>query len=142
VNHGKIGCWQMLADRHALQLRENYLCALSSAGNPVHVSKSRQSSRFSHVLVLRKMNAFFEFGNCFVLLTHRKKRESKPFMSSGICAEIGIRPVCPPIFRVGKLFSIEIPSPIAPTAPVRTSETPGPWWIGQSDVVARIVNGY
>src|SRR5204863_9457260 len=85
-------------DRHALQLRENYLCALSPAGNPVHVSKSRQSSRFSHVLVLRKMNAFFEFGNCFVLLTHRKKRESKPFMSSGICAEIGIRPVCPPIF--------------------------------------------
>jgi hypothetical protein len=44
--------------------------------------------------------------------------------------------------RVGKLFAIEIPSLAAPTVAARTTDAPGPWWIGQVDVVARIVNGY
>jgi hypothetical protein len=44
--------------------------------------------------------------------------------------------------RTGTLFSIDIPTPAAPTAPVRTTDNPGSWWIGQTDVVARIVNGY
>jgi hypothetical protein len=44
--------------------------------------------------------------------------------------------------RVGMLFSIDIPSLAAPTTPGRTTNNPGPWWIGQVDVVARIVNGY
>jgi hypothetical protein len=44
--------------------------------------------------------------------------------------------------RVGNLFAVDIPTPAAPTTPGRTSNGPGPWWIGQADVVARIVNGY
>jgi hypothetical protein len=44
--------------------------------------------------------------------------------------------------RLGDLFAFDIPSPAAPTTPSRTSDNPGPWWIGQTDVVARIVNGY
>jgi len=39
------------------------------------------------------------------------------------------------------LFSIDIPTPAAPTTPARTTSNPGPWWIGQIDVVARIING-
>jgi hypothetical protein len=44
--------------------------------------------------------------------------------------------------RVGKLFGMDIPSSTAPTNPSRTSTQPGPWWIGQVDVVARLMNGY
>jgi hypothetical protein len=44
--------------------------------------------------------------------------------------------------REGMLFNIGIPTPAAPTTPGRTINNPGPWWIGQTDVVARIVNGY
>jgi hypothetical protein len=44
--------------------------------------------------------------------------------------------------RVASLFSFDIPSQTAPTSPSRTSNNPGPWWIGQADVIARIVNGY
>jgi hypothetical protein len=44
--------------------------------------------------------------------------------------------------RTGMLFAIDIPTPAAPTMPGRTTNNPGPWWIGQIDVVARIVNGY
>jgi hypothetical protein len=40
------------------------------------------------------------------------------------------------------LFSIDIPTPAAPTTPGRTTNNPGPWWIGQIDVVARILNGF
>lgn len=42
----------------------------------------------------------------------------------------------------GELFSIEVPSAAAPAAAVRSTNNPGPWWIGQIDVVARIINGY
>jgi len=44
--------------------------------------------------------------------------------------------------RLGTLFSVEVPSAAAPTAAVRTTDSPGPWWIGQTDVAARIINGY
>lgn len=44
--------------------------------------------------------------------------------------------------QLGTLFTVEVPSAAAPTAPVRTTDSPGPWWIGQADVVARIINGY
>jgi hypothetical protein len=44
--------------------------------------------------------------------------------------------------RVANLFALEIPAPAAPTTPARTSSNPGPWWIGQTDVIARILNGY
>ncbi len=44
--------------------------------------------------------------------------------------------------RVGLLFQVDVPSASAPMAPGRTTNTPGPWWIGQADVVARIINGY
>jgi hypothetical protein len=44
--------------------------------------------------------------------------------------------------RVGTLFSIDIPSAAAPLAAARSTHSPGPWWIGQIDVVARIINGY
>ncbi len=47
-----------------------------------------------------------------------------------------------PESRVGTLFSIDIPSSVAPTTAMRTTNSPGPWWIGQADVVARIINGY
>jgi hypothetical protein len=43
----------------------------------------------------------------------------------------------------GTLFHVNIPSTVAPGAPSRsTNLAPGPWWIGQTDVVARIINGY
>jgi hypothetical protein len=42
----------------------------------------------------------------------------------------------------GTLYSIEIPSTASPTAPVRSTNVAGPWWIGQIDVLARIINGY
>jgi hypothetical protein len=44
--------------------------------------------------------------------------------------------------RVGKLFSIEIPSTVEPTTEVRSTNNPGPWWMGQIDVIARIVRGF
>lgn len=44
--------------------------------------------------------------------------------------------------RAGSLFGFDIPTLAAPSMPGRTSNNPGPWWIGQADVVARIVNGY
>jgi len=44
--------------------------------------------------------------------------------------------------RVGVLFGFDIPSTTAPSMPGRTGDNPGPWWIGQTDVVARIMNGY
>lgn len=47
-----------------------------------------------------------------------------------------------PASRQGELFSIEIPSPTAPTATSRSTAQPGPWWIGQVDVVARLINGF
>jgi hypothetical protein len=40
------------------------------------------------------------------------------------------------------LFSVQIPSTNPPTTPVRTSNIPGPWWIGQIDVASRILKGY
>lgn len=42
----------------------------------------------------------------------------------------------------GTLYSVEIPSASPPTAPVRSTNMPGPWWIGQVDVVSRILKGY
>ena len=42
----------------------------------------------------------------------------------------------------GTLFSLAIPADAPPTAPVRSTNQPGPWWIGQIDVVARIINGF
>lgn len=44
--------------------------------------------------------------------------------------------------QIGTLFSVEVPSAAAPTAAVRSTNNPGPWWIGQTDVVARIINGF
>jgi hypothetical protein len=44
--------------------------------------------------------------------------------------------------RMGTLFSLDIPSVAAPTTASRSTDNPGPWWIGQTDVVARIINGY
>jgi hypothetical protein len=43
--------------------------------------------------------------------------------------------------QVGTLFSVELPSAAAPTI-ARSTNNPGPWWIGQVDVVARIINGF
>ena len=43
----------------------------------------------------------------------------------------------------GNLFPVDIPSEVAPEISSRsTNSAPGPWWIGQTDVVARIINGY
>ncbi len=42
----------------------------------------------------------------------------------------------------GTLFHVDIPSGVAPTQPARSTDQPGPWWIGQIDVVARIINGF
>jgi hypothetical protein len=42
----------------------------------------------------------------------------------------------------GSLFSVSIPSENPPGVPNRTNNQPGPWWIGQVDVVARLINGY
>ncbi len=44
--------------------------------------------------------------------------------------------------QVGKLFSFDVPSAAAPAAEVRSSDNPGSWWIGQTDVAARIINGF
>lgn len=44
--------------------------------------------------------------------------------------------------RIGTLFGLDVPGAAAPTTPGRNSNDPGPWWIGQIDVVARIMNGY
>ena len=46
-----------------------------------------------------------------------------------------------PESRMANLFAVDIPTPSAPAAPGRTSNAPGSWWIGQTDVVARVVNG-
>jgi hypothetical protein len=42
---------------------------------------------------------------------------------------------------LGQVYVVDIPSTTPPMA-ARTSENPGAWWIGQVDVVARIMNGY
>jgi hypothetical protein len=42
----------------------------------------------------------------------------------------------------GTLYSFEIPSTIGPTTPVRSTNSPSPWWIGQTDVLSRILKGY
>jgi 20S proteasome alpha/beta subunit len=42
----------------------------------------------------------------------------------------------------GTLYSIQIPSTTPPPTSVRSTDTPGPWWIGQVDVVSRILKGY
>lgn len=47
-----------------------------------------------------------------------------------------------PNSRVGEVYGLEIPTGPAPTNPNRATNNPGPWWIGQCDVVARIINGY
>jgi hypothetical protein len=44
--------------------------------------------------------------------------------------------------RIAMLFPIDVPSAAAPMAATRSTHSPGPWWIGQTDVVARIINGY
>jgi hypothetical protein len=44
--------------------------------------------------------------------------------------------------KVGELYGIEIPSAHPLGAPHRSSNAPGPWWIGQADVVSRIMNGF
>jgi hypothetical protein len=44
--------------------------------------------------------------------------------------------------QVGTLFSFDVPSAAAPAAAFRSTNNPGPWWIGQTDVIARILNGY
>ena len=44
--------------------------------------------------------------------------------------------------RFGTLFNVRVPSPAAPLAAARTSNDPNPWWIGQTDVIARILKGY
>jgi hypothetical protein len=41
----------------------------------------------------------------------------------------------------GKLYGIDIPSTTPPSL-VRSTNTPGPWWHGQVDVVSRIIKGY
>ncbi|SRR6266851_1224705 len=43
--------------------------------------------------------------------------------------------------RTGVIFACEVPG-VAPVNPVRDSNAAGTWWIGQSDVVARIFNGF
>jgi hypothetical protein len=43
----------------------------------------------------------------------------------------------------GTLFGVDVPSSAAPTTPLGSiTNNPGSWWIGQYDVVARIINGY
>jgi hypothetical protein len=44
--------------------------------------------------------------------------------------------------RTGEVYPFTIPSANPPQHPARTSDNPGPYWIGTTDVVARIVNGY
>ncbi len=43
--------------------------------------------------------------------------------------------------RVGELFECNVPGP-TPTAASLTSNNAGVWWIGQSDVAARVYNGF
>ena len=43
----------------------------------------------------------------------------------------------------GQLYGIDIPSTEAPSTPVRsTNGVTGPWWIGQVDVLSRVLKGY
>lgn len=42
----------------------------------------------------------------------------------------------------GSIFPVDIPSAAAPAAPSRTTTNPGAWWIGQVEVLARIMLGY
>jgi len=44
--------------------------------------------------------------------------------------------------RIGELYPFTVPSAQAPVTPVRTSNNPGTWWIGNYDVVSRIVSGF
>lgn len=44
--------------------------------------------------------------------------------------------------RVGTLFSFDIPSVVTPTTPIATTNNPTARWIGQHDVVGRIIKGY
>lgn len=43
----------------------------------------------------------------------------------------------------GALYTVDIPSTVAPSQPARSTKgASGPWWIGQVDVLARILKGY
>jgi hypothetical protein len=42
----------------------------------------------------------------------------------------------------GELFQFGIPSTQQPTTPQATSDNAGSWWIGATDVIGRIVNGF
>jgi 20S proteasome alpha/beta subunit len=42
----------------------------------------------------------------------------------------------------GTLYSLEIPSTVAPTTPARSTSIPSPWWIGQIEVLSRILKEY
>ena len=44
--------------------------------------------------------------------------------------------------RTGTLYHVDIPSAVAPTAASRSTNQPGPWWIGQTDVIARVLKGF
>jgi hypothetical protein len=44
--------------------------------------------------------------------------------------------------RLGELYLVDIPSAAAPTTALKTTNIPGAWWIGQVDVVLRILFGY
>jgi hypothetical protein len=44
--------------------------------------------------------------------------------------------------RIAELYVFNVPSAQPPSTPNRTSDTPGAWWMGTVDVVARIVNGF
>jgi len=43
---------------------------------------------------------------------------------------------------MGSLFSVEVPSSATPATAVRTTNNPGSWWIGQTEVVGRIMKGF
>jgi len=43
--------------------------------------------------------------------------------------------------RVGELFECNVPG-APPVAAARTSNSAGPWWIGQNDVAGRVFNGF
>lgn len=42
----------------------------------------------------------------------------------------------------GTLYAIDIPSTNPPTTPARSTNRPSPWWIGQTEVLSRILKGY
>ncbi len=44
--------------------------------------------------------------------------------------------------RLGELFQFTVPSAVQPAVPQWTSDNSGTWWIGDTDVIGRIVNGY